>query len=64
MINVTSSEDEPMYQEEDDSYFNDYSMIIPNWVISALTLLNHSYPKYIYSNHERSFLPPLSCGNN
>ena len=59
MSSVTSAEDETMYHEEDDSYFNGDSTGITTGVISAPTLINHSY-----SNHERSFLTPVLCGNN
>ena len=56
---VTSAKYETMYHEKDYSYFNINSMGIPNEVISTPTLTDHSH-----SNHDRSLLPSLSCGNN
>ena len=64
MSSVIFPEYETMYHKEDDSYFIDYSMNIPTGVISATNILNNSYSKSSHSKHERSFLPPVSFGNN
>ena len=64
MRSVTSSEYGKMYHEEYYSSLNDDSTGITTGVISAPTMLNHSYSKNSYSKHKRIFLPPVSSGNN